>query len=84
MANQRTSSYRFTVRLSNNGQVHADDKPLVDALRSAVKKYNRETGGNPLYVKMQGRGHRYGIRKWNQSLPLGMAVSADVYVYERR
>ena len=80
----RTTAYHFTVRLSDGGQVHADYKDQVDALRAAVKEHNRETDGYPLYVKLQGRGHRYGVRRWNQSLPLSMATSADVYVYERR
>lgn len=80
--NRRSTSYRFTVRMVN-GEVAPEDQASVDGLRTVVK-LNNTAYGTTYYVKLQGRGHRYGVRRWNQSLPLNMATSADVYVYTRR
>jgi len=35
------------------------------------------------YVKCQGRGHRQGVRRYNQSLPLPLAEKVDAYIYRR-
>lgn len=78
----RTTAYKFTVQMKN-GEPVGNDKALVDGLRLVVKMGNLAYGTRQ-YVKLQGRGHRYGVRRWNQSLPLDMATSADVYVYNRR
>jgi len=77
----RTDSYMGTVDLSN-----ADDMNMVTIARKLVKEANvklRESGKRQMYVKLQGRGHRQGVRRYNQSLPLKYATSADVYIYNR-
>ena len=80
----RTDTYRFTVRMIN-GKVHPEDQAAVDGLRTVVKLANTAFGDfeRKKYVKLQGRGHRMGVRRYNQSLPLKYATSADVYVYDR-
>lgn len=94
--NRTSDSYRFTVRMVN-GQVAPEDQEVVSQLRALIKNRNAEYSkyrfsGNPLYVKLQGRGPRasqsrrdYGYsRGYDQGLPLSIADTADVYVYERR
>ncbi len=76
----RTSAYRFTVRMVD-GQVAPEDQASVDGLRTVVKLGNSAFDTRK-YVKLQGRGPR-PTRRYHQSLPLSMAVSADVYVYNR-
>lgn len=76
----RTSAYRFTVRMVD-GQVAPEDQAAVDGLRTVVKLGNYAFDTRQ-YVKLQGRGPR-PTRRYHQSLPLSMAVSADVYVYNR-
>lgn len=76
----RTSAYRFTVRMID-GQVAPEDQAAVDGLRTVVKLGNSAFDTRQ-YVKLQGRGPR-PTRRYHQSLPLSMAVSADVYVYNR-
>jgi len=76
----RTSAYRFTVRMVD-GQVAPEDQASVDGLRTVVKLGNSAFDTRQ-YVKLQGRGPR-PTRRYHQSLPLSMAVSADVYVYNR-
>lgn len=80
-ANRTSTSYRITVDMVD-GQVAPNDLDAVQDLRALVKKHNSLPGSNKLYVKLQGRGPRPS-RRYHQSLPLGMATSADVYVYER-
>ena len=77
----RTDSYIGTVDLSNEG-----DMKLVAMSRKLVKEANlklKESGKRPMYVKLQGRGPRLGVRRYNQSLPLQFAKTADVYIYTR-
>ena len=77
----RTDSYMGTVDLSN-----ADDMNMVAIARKLVKEANaklRESGKRQMYVKLQGRGYRQGVRRYNQSLPLKYATTADVYIYNR-
>jgi len=78
----RTSAYKFTVQMKD-GQPVGKDADLVRGLRLVVKMGNLAYGTTN-YVKLQGRGHRMGNRRYNQSLPLQYAETADVYVYERR
>ena len=80
----RTNAYRFTVRMVD-GKVHPEDQAAVDGLRTVVKLANIAFGDfeRKKYVKLQGRGHRMGVRRYNQSLPLKYAKTADVYVYNR-
>lgn len=62
-----------------------DGKPTdyrVDLIRDLVKQANQKNT-RQVYVKLQGRGHRQGVRRYNQSLPLRFATHADVYVYNR-
>jgi len=72
---QRTDRYRFTVSMQD-GKPVGEDAKRVEALRKTVR-------GTGQYVKLQGRGHRHGVYRFNQSLPLMLAKSADVYVYDR-
>ena len=78
----RTDSYIATVNLTDT-----DDQNWVKAIRKAVSETNtfyKERGvSTRKYVKLQGRGHRMGKRRYNQSLPLSFAEKADVYVYNR-
>lgn len=78
----RTSNYRYTVKMKN-GKPVGSDFATVTALRAYVSYLNRENG-TKLYVKLQGRGPRkVNGRKYFQSLPLKFAETADVYVYQR-
>lgn len=78
----RTDSYVATVDLKN-----PDDQQWIKAIRKAVSEANafyKERGQTTRkYVKLQGRGHRMGVYRYNQSLPLTFAEKADVYVYDR-
>lgn len=77
----RTDAYMGTVDLSNEG-----DMKLVAMSRKLVKEANvklKESGKRPMYIKLQGRGPRMGVRRYNQSLPLQFAKTADVYIYTR-
>ena len=68
----RTDTYQFTTADRND--------PKIKELRAAIKASNA-LSPTKQYVKLQGRGHRCGVRRWNQSLPLDYATSYDVYVY---
>ena len=78
----RTDSYIATVNLKD-----PNDQKWIEAIRKSVKEANafyKERGQTTRkYVKLQGRGHRMGIYRYNQSLPLSFAEKADVYVYDR-
>lgn len=76
----RTSAYRFTVQMKD-GKPVGKDADAVQGLRTVVKLGN-SAFGTKQYVKLQGRGPRPS-RKYHQSLPLSMATSADVYIYDR-
>lgn len=78
----RTEAYKFTVRMKD-GKPLGVDADLVQGLRTVVKLGN-SAFDTKQYVKLQGRGPRRGVRRYNQSLPLKYAETADVYVYERR
>lgn len=79
---QRTDAYYFTVEMKD-GQPVGEGATAVRVLRTYVRMCN-EKYGETKYVKLQGRGHRQGNRRYNQSLPLKYADRADVYVYTRR
>jgi hypothetical protein len=68
-----------------DGKVHPADQAAVDGLRTVVKLANTAFGDfeRKKYVKLHGRGYRMGVRRYNQSLPLKYATTADVYVYNR-
>jgi hypothetical protein len=78
----RTDAYIATVNLKD-----ANDQQWIKDIREAVKTVNAfyKLDGQPTrkYVKLQGRGHRMGVYRYNQSLPLTFAEKADVYVYNR-
>lgn len=74
----RTSNYVMTVELENG---KANDE-VLNLVKMLVRLENKYTGSKK-YVKLQGRGPRLGNRRYNQSLPLPLAKTADVYVYER-
>jgi len=61
--------------------------PQIASLRSFVRKCNsmlKEEGRTErYYVKLQGRGHRRGVARYNQSLPLRFAEKVDAYIYQR-
>jgi hypothetical protein len=73
----RTSSYLFTVNLSNPADV------------AFLKAYRELWYGTGKYVKLQGRWGKKNPA-WNQrqrpyhkGCPLSSAVSADAYLYDR-
>lgn len=78
----RTDSYIATVSLKD-----PEDQKWIEAIRQSVKEANafyRERGQTTRkYVKLQGRGHRMGVYRYHQSLPLKFSETADVYVYNR-
>lgn len=76
----RTDAYLGTVDLNDYA-----DMRMVKNIRKMVKLANKEKrfGKRAMYVKLQGRGPRPS-RAYHQSLPLSMAVTADVYIYDRR
>jgi hypothetical protein len=74
----RTSNYVMTVDLENG---KANDE-ILNLVRMLVRLENKYTGSKK-YVKLQGRGPRLGNHRYNQFLPLPLAKTADVYVYER-
>jgi len=78
----RTDSYIATVNLKDPG-----DQEWIKAIRKAVREanaYYKERGQTTRkYVKLQGRGHRMGVYRYHQSLPLKFSETADVYVYNR-
>ena len=66
----------------------ADDMLQLEDVRSMVKNMNKMLRADgydySFYVKCQGRGHRQGVRRYNQSLPLSLADRVDAYIYRRR
>ena len=85
------------IQISNNrystsyiGTFHyesADDMLQLEEVRKMVTKMNkmlREDGYDYRFrVKCQGRGHRHGVRRYCQSLPLPLAERVDAYIYRR-
>lgn len=80
--NRTSTAYIGTVDLRDDA-----DMKMVKKIRNMVKEANAHmrdsSNSKRLYVKLQGRGHRRGIRRYNQSLPLSLSDTADVYIYER-
>ncbi len=74
----RTTAYVMTVDLVNGKA----DNEVLNLVKMLVRLANKNTGSKK-YVKLQGRGPRLGNRRYNQSLPLPLAKTADVYIYER-
>jgi len=93
--NRTSTAYRFTVKMVD-GQVAPEDQENLSELRALIKnsnsQFSRYSFYKPQRVKLQGRGPRaeqsrrdYGGRSrvYDQGLPLKLATSADVYVYDR-
>jgi hypothetical protein len=78
----RTAAYRMTISMKDGAPSTDADRQGLEVLRRTVSGLNKLDGGKR-YVKLFGRGHRMGNWRYNQSLPLQYATSADVYVYER-
>jgi len=77
----RSNSYIGTVDLSD--PLHMEEVKTVRAMVREVNQFYRDSDQvKRLYVKLQGRGPRPS-RQYHQSLPLSMAKTADIYVYER-
>ena len=78
----------YTTRTSDSyiATFEPNDPQIAD-LRAFVTKCNRmlkEAGKfHRYYVKLQARGHRRGVRRYNQSLPLKYADRVDAYIYQR-
>ena len=83
VSKDRTDSYIGTFHYGD-----ADDMLQLAEVRSMVKNMNKDLRKANMdyqfYVKCQGRGHRQGVRRYNQSLPLDSASSVDAYIYRRR
>lgn len=74
----RTTNYVMTVDLEN-GKANDEILNLVRMLVRLENKYK----GTKKYVKLHGRGPRLNIPRYRATLPLTLAKTADVYVYER-
>ncbi len=74
---RQSTSYLGTIEMDS-----AEDQTIVKSIRRMVKEANR-FAGTKMYVKIQGRGHRQGVRRYNQSLPLPLATTGDLYLYTR-
>lgn len=80
--NRKSDAYVGTINLRDES-----DMKIVANIRQMVKEANTHLRDSDnfkrLYVKLQGRGWRQGQRRYNQSLPLSLSITADVYIYER-
>ena len=78
----RTDAYVGTFEKNNE-----EDMRQLAVVRKIVSNMNkdlRQWGTKyQFYVKCQGRGHRRGVRRYNQSLPLSFADKMDAYIYRR-
>lgn len=75
---QRTDTYIATF---------APGDPGIDSLRGFMKKCNimlKESGrAERYYIKLRARGHRQGVQRYQQELPLRFAERLDAYMYQR-
>lgn len=74
---RQSDSYLGTIDMDS-----AEDQSIVKDIRQLVKEANAFSDLK-MYVKIQGRGHRQGVRRYNQSLPLSLATTGDLYLYKR-
>lgn len=78
----RTDCYIGTFTTSDEDQAELRQiRKMVTNLNKDLKHFGYDYR---YYVKCQGRGHRYGVRRYNQSLPLTLAKKMDAYIYRRR
>ena len=77
---KRTDAYLGTFDCKS-----ASDMDELAGLRRMVTNLNKDLKKSGLteqyYVKAQGRGPRLG--RYNQSLPLPLALTCDAYIYKR-
>jgi|TARA_B100001287_G_scaffold258593_1_gene245106 hypothetical protein len=63
------------------------DQTELASVRRMVKNLNRDLKNMGYmyryYVKAHGRGHRQGVYKWQNELPLKYASKVDAYIYRR-
>lgn len=82
VSTERTDAYVGTFYKNN-----PDDMEQLQTIRQIVKNMNaslrRSRFNYQFYVKCQGRGHRHGVPRYNQSLPLPLASHMDAYIYRR-
>lgn len=77
----RSDSYIGTYGMDEQDQVElASVRRMVTNLNKDLKNmgYNYR-----YYVKAHGRGHRQGVYKWRNELPLKYASKVDAYIYRR-
>ena len=78
---KRTEAYIGTFGMDEQ------DQQELASVRRMVKNLNRDLKEqgyfHRYYVKAQGRGHRMGVWRYNQSLPLKYASKVDAYIYRR-
>ena len=56
----------------------------IDLWKKKLNKDLKNMGYNyRYYVKAHGRGHRQGVYKWRNELPLKYASKVDAYIYRR-
>jgi hypothetical protein len=60
--------YSFKIKNDQDGQT------FLRVLRKVVKQ---KGGGR---VKVRGRGHRHGVRRYRQDLPIRLATSLAIYI----
>lgn len=84
----KTDSNRTDAYIGTFDYSCADDMLQLEEVRGMVRNMNRDLRKANMdyqfYVKCQGRGHRQGVRRYNQSLPLTLADRVDAYIYRRR
>lgn len=92
---QRTTSYIATVKIVN-GKVAPEDQSVLESIKNTVK-FCSKMCGQPKRVKLQGRLGENNTNAWKykagsykkggygncQSVRLGDAQRADVYIYDR-
>lgn len=79
---RESNSYVGTFNLEDPVEVKE-----IENIRAIVKHLNKDLKQNGyfyrFYVKLQGRGYRQGVRRYNQSLPLSLSKKVDAYIYKR-
>ena len=78
---ERTDAYVGTFGMDENDQKELRQiRKMVTNLNKDLKDFGYSYR---YYVKAQARGHRQGVRRYNQSLPLKYASKVDAYIYRR-
>ena len=77
----RSDSYVGTFGMDEQDQT---ELASVRRMVTNLNKYLKNMGYNyRYYVKAHGRGHRQGVYKWRNELPLKYASKVDAYIYRR-